>query len=135
MSHIWKITSKIFEKLEIGFREHFFSRQGIFFKNFHRIAFTGFGLHWDHPGGCTRQRKSWGFSKYFYKWFFYNNGPSRKKEIAMKIDFLFSKFNPYKTSCEGIKSGLVPAQPLSDLASPIDENGCSVNTQECCNSQ
>ena len=38
-----------------------------------------------------------------------------------------------QNSCEGIKSGLVPAQPLSDLASPIDDNGCSVNTSECCN--
>ncbi|CAG5097444.1 Oidioi.mRNA.OKI2018_I69.XSR.g15079.t2.cds [Oikopleura dioica] len=36
-------------------------------------------------------------------------------------------------SCEGIKSGLVPAQPLSDIASPIDDSGCTVNTSECCN--
>ena len=37
-----------------------------------------------------------------------------------------------QNSCEGIKSGLVPAQPLSDLASPIDDPGCSINSEECC---
>jgi len=68
-------------------------------------------------------------------------------ETSAKNDFhvekIFSKLavDIYKrlhdgrlNSCEGIKSGLVPAQPLSDLASPVDDPGCSINSDECCSS-
>lgn len=50
------------------------------------------------------------------------NSLKQKKRFKFKI----------QNSCEGIKSGLVPAQPLSDLASPIDDPGCSINSEECC---
>ena len=56
------------------------------------------------------------------------------KYILSQIKFVKTKRFKFKiqNSCEGIKSGLVPAQPLSDLASPIDDPGCSINSEECC---
>ena len=50
-----------------------------------------------------------------------------------RLNWLKQRFKfKIQNSCEGIKSGLVPAQPLSDLASPIDDPGCSINSEECC---
>ena len=57
-----------------------------------------------------------------------NTTPNHRLNSLQKKRFKFKIQN----SCEGIKSGLVPAQPLSDLASPIDDPGCSINSEECC---
>jgi len=58
------------------------------------------------------------------------------EQINNLTDYIMNNevFKSAKNSCEGIKSGLVPAQPLSDLASPIDDPGCSINSEECCSS-